>query len=82
MPTISVTIPVANFWPSSEDLSARDNVMKALTELGFGSPIGCGSGRGTVDFSYHIADSDSATEMALGVVRKHFPKTAPQIRVI
>ncbi len=60
MPTISVAIPITNFWPSSDELSARDGIMAALDALAFGSPIGCGGGRGAVDFSYRIADATGA----------------------
>ena len=81
MPTVSVTIPVANFWPSDEDYSARDRVMSALNALGFGSSVGCGGGRGAVDFSYRVTDASNATETVMRVVREHMPTAAPQVRV-
>ena len=81
MPTISVTIPVANFWPSADDLSARDNIMASLDALNFGSSIGCGGGGGAVDFSYQVTDATAATEIAQRIVREHLPAAEPHIRI-
>ncbi|MDP1589434.1 MAG: hypothetical protein Q8M07_16905 [Prosthecobacter sp.] len=81
MPTISVSIPVANFWPSADDLSARDSIMAALDALSFGSSVGCGGGRGAVDFSYEVTDAAAATEIAQRIVHQHLPAAEPQIRI-
>jgi hypothetical protein len=81
MPTVSVTIPVANFWPSDGDYSARDRVMSALDALEFGSSVGCGGGRGAVDFSYRVTDASNAAETILRIVSEHMPTAEPQVRI-
>ena len=81
MPEISVTIPVANAWPSLDELSARDAIMADLDAVSFGSSIGCGGGCGAVDFSYRVADAGAATETVQRIVREHLPAAVPQIRI-
>ena len=81
MPTISVSIATASFWPSTEELAARDRIMAELDTLSFGSNIGCGGGRGAVDFSYRVSDSTQAEEIIQRVIREHVPTTTPEIRI-
>lgn len=82
MPTVSVEIPVSDFWPTLEELAARDRVIASLDALCVGSLIGCGAGRGAVDFSYRVTDALRATELVRRAVLDHFPTAQPRIHPI
>jgi hypothetical protein len=79
MPTVFVDIPVLDFWPSQDDLAARDRVIASLDALGIGSLIGCGGGRGAVDLSYRVTDTAWAMKLIQCVVLDHFPTAQPRI---
>ena len=55
--------------------------MAALDTIGFGSAIGCGGGRGAVDFAYRVADTTTATDIVRRIIREHLQATEPQIRI-
>src|SRR5258708_2341402 len=60
MEKLNVQITIADTWPTSDELETRDRIIAALTASGVGACVGCGSGRGNVDFTLLVSDSNSA----------------------
>jgi hypothetical protein len=81
MLSISVTIPVAGSWPSADELTLRNRVTAALTEVGIGKCKGAGGGCGEMDFSYNVSDEQVARTAIDVAMNQHLPGVAYRVRV-
>jgi hypothetical protein len=80
MREISVTIPCATTWPTSEELSARNAAMKEVDAAAIGKCTGAGGGMGEMDFCYRVDDEFAARTAIEQAMKKHFPNTPYRIK--
>ena len=73
MKSVLVRIPVANTWPSPQEVAARNLATKALSESGIGVCTGAGGGMGEMDFSYRVADEAVARSEIVRIMQQFFP---------
>lgn len=81
MPYISVDIPVAGDWPSTEDMDARNAIIDELDALNIGQFSGAGGGMGSVDFDYRVTNADAAVVAIKKTIAKHLPNREYSIHV-
>ena len=72
-PTISVSIPVADAFPSPEEMEARNRITDELDSIGFGNFVGAGGGFNQMDFQYEVDDIEAAQKQLVTVMAKHLP---------
>jgi hypothetical protein len=67
-----VTIPIAETWPTPEDLASRDAAVDALTAAKVGNCRGAGGGMGEMDFSFQVSDESFARSETHRVMSQFF----------
>lgn len=68
-----VSIPVAESFPNSEELDARNAVTDSLDALGFGSFVGAGGGFSQMDFEYEVDDPEVAKQQVASAMAQLMP---------
>jgi hypothetical protein len=81
MVSLWVTIPTAGTWPSQAELTMRNAVVERLTVAGIGTCTGSGGGGGEMDFSFRVADEQSAHAVIDLAMQTQMPGAAYNIRV-
>ena len=79
MAQIFVTIKVAQTWPSSKDLAARNAITDALNAAQIGKCTGAGGGMGEMDFSYQVVDESIARDSIVSTMQSIMPSAEYQI---
>jgi len=79
--SLCVTIPTAGAWPAPTELTARNAVTDALTAAGIGTCTGAGGGGGEMDFSFRIADEQTARAEIDAAMQAHMPGMRYRVRV-
>jgi len=79
-----IAIPIANKWPTSEELQARNAVEAALDAASVGICTGAGGGMGQVDLTFRVDDQEmvpAAREVIDRAMKAHMPNFKYNIRV-
>ena len=71
MTLLNVVIPVSHNWPTSDELNARNAVIRQLKHIGTSN--GAGGGCGQMDFALKVSDEIAARRAIDTAIQQHFP---------
>lgn len=80
MAQLTVTIKLAETWPSPKELAARNSVTDALDAAKIGKCIGAGGGMGEMDFAYDVTDESFARNEVTTAMQTLMPGSQFQVR--
>lgn len=72
----SLMIDVQGEFANPKELKLRDQIQKAISDLGVGPCVGSGSGMGMMDMDFLVEDEETARPQIEGAMAGSFPGTA------